>query len=285
MFAKNESMILLTEREISMAETTALSPNLGVQVSDVENLLDEVVIAQCLEALKWRGVLLIRGVNLDDEQQVAFSRRIGEVVSQRDQEIFKVSLDPTVNPLSEVLKGTFNWHIDGTYDQVPQKATTLTARHVAMVGGQTAFASTYAAYENLPEGERKRIDTLRVVHSFEAAQRRVFPSPSEKEVAGWRRVPTNEVSLVWRRRDGRRSMVLGATADHIVGMDPDESRALLAELEEWTTQERFRYTHEWREGDLVVWDNTGMLHRALPYEASSHRILHRTTMHGVEAFS
>jgi len=268
-----------------MVETTALSPHLAVQVTHVEHLLDEAVIAQCLEALKWRGVLLVRGARLDDEQQVAFSRKIGEVVTQRGQEIFKVSLDPTVNPLSEVLKGTFNWHIDGTYDQVPQKATTLTARHVAMVGGQTEFASTYAAYENLPEGERKRIDGLRVVHTFEAAQRKVVPDPSQKELASWRRVPSNEVSLVWRRRDGRRSMVLGATADHIVGMDPDESRALLAELEEWTTQERFRYTHEWQQGDLVVWDNTGMLHRALPYEASSHRTLHRTTMHGDEAFS
>jgi alpha-ketoglutarate-dependent taurine dioxygenase len=80
-------------------------------------------------------------------------------------------------------------------------------------------------------------------------------------------------------------MVLGATADHVVGMDPGESRALLDELEEWSTQPRFRYTHEWHEGDLVVWDNTGMLHRALPYDVSSRRILHRTTVHGVEAFA
>jgi alpha-ketoglutarate-dependent taurine dioxygenase len=268
-----------------MAETTALSPHLGVQVTGVENLLDDAVIAQCLEALKWRGVLLIRGANLDDDQQVTFSRKLGEVVSQRGQEIFKVSLDPNVNPLAEYLKGTFNWHIDGTYDKVPQKATTLTARHVAMTGGQTEFASTYAAYENLPEGEKKRIDNLRVVHSFEAAQRNVITDPTAENLAAWRRVPVNEVSLVWRRADGRRSMVLGATADHIVGMDPDESRALIDELEEWSTQPRFRYTHEWQEGDLVIWDNTGMLHRALPYEASSQRTLHRTTVHGVEAFA
>jgi hypothetical protein len=132
-----------------------------------------------------------------------------------------------VNPLAEYLKGTFNWHIDGTYDTVPQKATTLTARHVAMFGGQTEFASTYAAYENLPDGEKKRIDNLRVVHSFEAAQRNVITEPTEKDLAAWRRIPVNEVSLVWRRSDGRRSMVLGTTADHIVGMDPDESRSLL----------------------------------------------------------
>jgi alpha-ketoglutarate-dependent taurine dioxygenase len=283
-------MILLTGREISMVETTALSPHIGVQVTGVDDLLDETTLATCLEALKWRGVLLIRGLDLSDEQQVEFSRRIGEVVSQYDrvthsqQEIFKVSLDPTVNPLAEFLKGTFNWHIDGTYDAIPQKATTLTAKVVAMVGGQTEFASTYAAYEALPEDKKDQLDGLRVVHSFEAAQRGVIKNPTEKQREAWRRLPHNEVSLVWERADGRRSLVLGATAGHIVGLADDESRALLDELLEWSTQPRFRYTHEWHEGDLIVWDNTGMLHRALPYEASSQRTLHRTTMHGLEAF-
>ena len=273
-----------------MVETTALSPHIGVQVTGVDDLLDETTLATCLEALKWRGVLLIRGLHVADEQQVEFSRRIGEVVSQYDRvsashkEIFKVSLDPAVNPLAEFLKGTFNWHIDGTYDSIPQKATTLTAKVVAMTGGQTEFASTYAAYEALPQGKKEQIDGLRVVHSFEAAQRGVIDNPTEKQLAAWRRLPHNEVSLVWERADGRRSMVLGATAGHIVGMANDESRALLDELLEWSTQPRFRYTHEWQEGDLVVWDNTGMLHRALPYEASSHRTLHRTTVHGLEAF-
>jgi alpha-ketoglutarate-dependent taurine dioxygenase len=267
-----------------MVETTALAPHIGVQVTGVDNLLDEVTIATCLEALKWRGVLLIRGLRLDDGQQVAFSRRLGEVVSQRDKEIFTVSLDPSVNPLAEILKGTFNWHIDGTYDPVPQKATTLTAKVVAMDGGQTEFASTYAAYEALPAGKKEQIDGLRVVHSFEAAQKGVIDSPSEKQLAAWRRVPSNEVSLVWERTDGRRSLVLGSTAERVVGLAEEDSRALLDELLEWSTQPRFRYTHEWQEGDLVVWDNTGLLHRALPYSVESQRTLHRTTVHGMEAF-
>jgi len=126
---------------------------------------------------------------------------------------------------------------------------------------------------------------LRVHHSFEASQRLVTPHPSEKEAAAWRRVPTHEMSLVWKRRDGRRSLVIGSTAEYIVGMDPAESRVLLDELLEWATAPRFRYTHEWQEGDLVVWDNTGMLHRALRYEASSQRTLHRTTIYGDEAWS
>jgi alpha-ketoglutarate-dependent taurine dioxygenase len=277
-------MILVAGREISMVETAALSPHIGAEVTGVGNLLDETVIITCLEALKWRGVLLIRGLHLDDGQQVAFSRRIGEVVSQRGREIFTVSLDPAVNPLAEILKGTFNWHLDGTYDPVPQKATTLTAKVVAMTGGQTEFASTYAAYEALPQEKKQRIADLRVVHSFEAAQRGVIDNPSEAQLAAWRRVPLNEVSLVWERADGRRSLVLGSTADHIVGLAGQESRAILDELLEWCTQPRFRYTHHWQEGDLVAWDNTGLLHRARPYSVESQRTLHRTTVHGTEAF-
>jgi alpha-ketoglutarate-dependent taurine dioxygenase len=268
-----------------MVETRALSPSLGVEVTGVSDLLDDALISRCLEALKWRGVLLIRAAHLDDDAQFAFSRKLGEVVKLGGKEIFTVSLDPSKNPVAESLKGTFHWHIDGTTNEVPAKATTLTARHVAMTGGGTEFASTYAAYENLPETERKRYDGLRVVHAFEASQRLVKPNPTEKEVAAWRRIPSHEVSLVWKRRDGRRSIVIGATADHIVGMHPAESRALLDELLNWCTRERFCYAHDWQVGDLVMWDNTGMLHRALPYDASSERTLHRTTIVGDEAFT
>lgn len=271
-----------------MVETRALSPNLGVEVTGVTglaDLLDEKLVSRCVEALRWRGVLLVRGAHLDDESQLAFSRKLGEVVSLRGAEIFVVSLDPSQNPAAEYLKGTFNWHLDGTTDSVPIKATTLTARHVAMIGGGTEFANTYAAYENLPEQDRKRYDGLRVVHSFEAAQRLVNPDPTDEQLAIWRMQQPQEVSLVWQRRDGRRSLVIGATADHIVGMDPVESRALLDELLAWSTQDRFRYTHEWQTGDLVIWDNTGMLHRALPYDKASERRLHRTTIVGEEAFA
>jgi alpha-ketoglutarate-dependent taurine dioxygenase len=272
-------------RGILVIETKALIPNLGVEVTGVGNLLDDAVISRCLEALKWRGVLLIRGAHLDDEAQLTFSRKLGDVVTLGGNEIFTVSLDPAKNPAAEYLKATLHWHIDGTTDKVPIKATTLTARHVAMVGGGTEFANTYAAYENLPEKDRERYDTLRVHHCFEASQRLAKPDPTEADLARWRSVPSQDVPLVWKRRDGRRSLLIGATADHIIGMDPDESRELLDELLEWSTQERFRYTHEWAVGDLVMWDNTGMLHRAQPYDPSSERTLHRTTIFGDEAIA
>ncbi len=266
-------------------QTTALTPAMGVQVTGIDSLDDEVVIGRCLEALKWRGVLLIRGLHLDDDAQVAFSKKLGPVLAPAGREVFVVSLDPAKSRSAEYLKGTFNWHIDDTTNDIPAKATMLTARHVAMVGGGTEFASTYAAYENLPEQDRKRYEGLRVVHSFEAAQRLVHPDPSDEQLAAWRQLPTHESSLVWQRRDGRRSLVIGATADHIVGMRPEESRELLDELLAWSTQERFSYVHDWEPDDVVIWDNTGMLHRALPYDPSSERTMHRTTIAGDEAWA
>ncbi|MFJ8194031.1 TauD/TfdA dioxygenase family protein [Streptomyces sp. NPDC096094] len=268
-----------------MITSKALSSSLGVEFSGVTDPLDDAFVHRAAEALTWRGVILVRGLHLDDDQQLAFSRTLGEVVALRDQEIFPISINPAKSKSAKYLKGAFYWHLDGTSDDVPVKATTLTARHVATVGGGTEFASTYAAYENLPEKERERYESLRVVHSFEASQRLVNPDPTEQELAAWRTQPSHEMSLVWHRRDGRRSLVTGTTADHIVGMDPDESRALLDELLDWTTQDRFRYTHDWEVGDLVVWDNTGILHRALPYDESSERLLHRTTVVGDEAFA
>jgi alpha-ketoglutarate-dependent taurine dioxygenase len=273
----------------TMAETMALDAELGAELVDYgdgENLLDDAVIAQCREALKWRGVLLIRGAHLDDDTQVAFSRKFGgEGGVPGGRELSTITMDKKVNKLAEYLKGAFNWHLDDTTSDVPSRATMLTGRRLSSEGGGTEFANTYAAYENLPAHERKRYDGLRVVHSFEAAQRKVNPDPTDEELAGWRSAPTHESSLVWKRRDGRRSLVIGATADHIVGIPAEESRELLDELLAWATQSRFCYTHDWAVGDAVLWDNTAVLHRALPYDPSSDRMLRRTHVKGQEAWT
>jgi alpha-ketoglutarate-dependent taurine dioxygenase len=94
-----------------------------------------------------------------------------------------------------------------------------------------------------------------------------------------------EHPLVWRHASGRRSLVLGATAERIVGMSAAEGRALLDRLLEWATQPRFVYRHHWQVGDLVIWDNRGTMHRALPYSPTSNRVMHRTTLVGDEAIA
>jgi alpha-ketoglutarate-dependent taurine dioxygenase len=262
--------------------------NVGAAVEGVDRerlLTDEAFPAWCHAALEANGVLVFRDLHLDDATQVAFSKRLGRVEVFGDgehPEIFRVTLDPEKNPTADYLRGTFDWHIDGMTEDIPIKATLLSAHAVAELGGETEFASTYGAYDDLSDDEQERCLATRVVHSLEAAQRLVHPDPSPEELAVWRRRPSKEHPLVWRHQDGRRSLVLGATTSHVVGMDPDEGRALLDDLVEHSTTPERVYRHHWRVGDLVIWDNRGVLHRACPYDPTSPRDMHRTTLSGDE---
>jgi alpha-ketoglutarate-dependent taurine dioxygenase len=254
---------------------------------DGDRLLDDDDFpAAAMVALEENGVLLFRELHLKDDAQIVFSQKldaVGKAEPAPAPSIYKVSLDPTKTATAEYLKGTLYWHIDGAQDEVPTKATMLSAHVLSSHGGETEFASTYAAYDDLSEEEKERFAALRVLHSFEASQRLVNPDPSPDELAKWRLRPDREHPLVWRHRSGRRSLVIGATADYVVGMDRDVGRGLLADLEARATAEDCVYRHVWTPGDLVIWDNTGVMHRVQPYDPSSAREMHRTTMSGDEA--
>ena len=273
---------------MAVITTERLSATVGAAVEGVEaaQLLDDADLpAFCLEALEANGALVFRDLHLDDDTQVAFSQRLGQVErvgSGERPEIFRVTLDPKKNPSAAYLRGTFDWHIDGCTDDIPIMATLLSAHAVADSGGETEFASTYAAYDDLTDDEKEPLSSVRVVHTFEAAQRLVNNDPSPAELEMWRSRPAKEHPLVWRHQTGRNSLVLGATADHVVGMDREEGRALLADLLARATTPDRVYRHEWRVGDLVIWDNRGVLHRACPYDPASPRDMHRTTLTGDE---
>lgn len=269
-------------------ETVKLTETVGVEVRgvDVGRLLDDDALpAWTLDTLGANGVLVFRDLHIDDSAQVAFSKRLGRVEvfgSGEHPEIFRVTLDPAKNRAAAYLRGTFDWHIDGLTDDIPIMATLLAAHGVAESGGETEFASSYGAYDDLTDEERRRFESIRVVHSIEAAQRRLTRDPTDEQLAMWRTRPPKEQPLIWRHRDGRNSVVLGPTADHVVGMDADEGRALLDDVLARATAPDRVYRHEWRLGDLVIWDNRGVLHRALPYDPASPRDMHRTTLHGDE---
>jgi len=273
---------------MSPVTTRPLSESVGVEVlgADRDALVhDPELPERCLGWLDAHGVLVFRGLRLDDSAQVAFARRLGEPETfpgGEHPEIFVVTLDPAKSRSADYLRGTFDWHIDGMTEAIPIMATMLSARAVADSGGETEFASTYAAYEALDAAERAAIDDVRVVHSLEAANRLVWPDPTDEQLAMWRRRAPREHPLVWRHRDGRRSLVLGATTDHVVGMGAAEGRALLDDLLARSTPPERVYRHEWAVGDLVIWDNRGVLHRACPYGPASPRDMHRTTLYGDE---
>lgn len=277
------SLLTITKLSESVgAEVTGLDPNHLAANDPVGNAI--------LDALEDNGVLVFRGLHLEAEAQVAFCRRLGEVDHTSDGHhpvagIYPITLNKSKNASAEYLKATFDWHIDGctpTGDDCPQKATVLSALQVADWGGETEFANSYAAYDALDDQEKKRFATLRVVHSLEASQRRINPNPTPEVLARWRSRRAHEHPLVWTHRSGRKSLVLGASADYVVGVDVDEGRALLDGLLQRATQRDMVYSHSWSVGDTVIWDNRGVLHRAAPYDPDSPREMLRTTVLGDE---
>ena len=208
--------------------------------------------------------------------------------------MYKITLDPRENPSgAEYLKNTIGWHIDGLFDDgPPAKATMLTGRRLSATGGQTEFCSTYAAYDDLPERDKEYYESLSILHSLEASHRSTRPNLGKEEEARWReaearrdrsgRRGAKEHPLVWHHRSGRKSLVLGMSSDHVVGLPAAESRALIEKLTAHATRREIVYRHEWTAGDLLMWDNCGVMHRVIPYDAHSGRMMHRTTLYGVE---
>ncbi|WP_063002658.1 TauD/TfdA dioxygenase family protein [Nocardia mikamii] len=269
-----------------------LGTDVGAQISGVDRdqlLTDDTVAATILDALETHGVLVFRDLHLDPETQVAFCRKLGPIDTEPGHHpvegIYRVSLDTGKNSSASYLRATFDWHIDGCTpqdDAYPQMATMLSAKAVAASGGDTEFASTYKAFDNLSETEREQLAALRVVHSLEASQRLVTPDPTPEQLAAWHRRPSKEHPLIWTHKTGRKSLVLGASTDHVVGMDPEQSRRLLDDLLDRCTAPDRVYRHEWSVGDTVIWDNRGVIHRATPYDSGSPREMLRTTVLGDE---
>jgi alpha-ketoglutarate-dependent taurine dioxygenase len=277
-------------------EVENIKPNVGAIVHVERSALPEKDVARaCLELLEQRGVLVFPRIGLSDAEQLAFTDALGARVNYSRSvaggdaatpDVYTITLDPRINTEPEYVLGTFFWHMDGiTSDIPPPRATVLTARSVAAKGGQTEFASTYAAYQALPEDEKAELTGLRVVHSVQAAVRAVVDLGTREAVQRSRGSYVKTHPLVWTHRSGRKSLLVGYTADYVAEMSLAEGRALLARLLEWTAQPDFTYRHQWQEGDLVVWDNCGVLHRVVPYAQASGRVMHRTSVAGVEAVS
>lgn len=250
---------------------------------DLDTLISGREAANIRTTLEQRGVVFFRGLDISDQQQVAIAKTLGDVVANEGEDgIYKISLDKSVNQRAQYLKGSLFWHFDGSLQPYPNLATLLRAVKLSDYGGDTEFCNTYAAYDDLPQSEKDAIADVRVVHSAERSQYYVTPEMSYEEVTFWQKSPTKVCPLVWTHQSGRKSLLLGATADYVVGMSVEDSRALLARLRDWATQPQYVYRHQWQLGDLLIWDNTGTMHRALPYAEDSGRLMHRTILAGDE---
>ena len=280
---------------MSKVSIEPIKPHIGgiVHVGKA-HLCDDATVEACRAALEDRGVLVFPRINLTDAEQLAFTDKFGERVSftnsvpggegDDDSELYKITLDKEFNSEPEYVLGTWFWHIDGvTIDQPLPKATMLSARKLSPTGGQTEFASTLAAWACLPEEEKAAIADLQVIHRMEASMRPMYVDMPAERLGRYRSMATVMLHpLVWTQASGRKSLVLGTHADEIVGQSLPAGRSLLARLTEWCAQKQFTYSHEWQEGDFVIWNNCGVMHRVVPYDATSGRMMHRTTIMGAE---
>lgn len=268
-----------------------LQPKIATAIyTDKETLLSGEKSQEIREVMERRGVIAFPEINLTDEEQIAFTHTLGTFAHEEGEgsggkdTVYPITMDESINPIASYLKGAFFWHIDGTMSDRPILASIMSARALAPEGGETEFANTYAAWDELPEDEKAQIEKLQVVHAMWRSQLYWKPEPSSAELRQWMARGSNTLPLVWKHRSGRKSLVLGATALQVEGMDITESEALLVHLRDWSTQQQFVYRHTWKLGDMVIWDNTGTMHRAMSYDHKSGRLMQRTKLEGEEAF-
>jgi alpha-ketoglutarate-dependent 2,4-dichlorophenoxyacetate dioxygenase len=275
---------------------TRLAPALGALIEGVEitRPLAAAVFAEIRAAFEEHSVLVFHGQPLDDDAQMVFSKNFGPLevtlsvnpaagtpfARQSNLDIRTGEVIPPDDRRMIYQRANMLWHSDSSFKRVPALCSLLSARIVPPEGGATEFTSTRAAYAALPEGTRAAVEDLMVIHDFSWSRDQISPGFFTAE----ERAPYPPVRHRLVRRNpvnGRRSMLIGAHASSIEGMTLEAGRAFLKELLEHAGRPEFRYRHEWREGDLVVWDNRAVLHRATPYDTVRYRrLMQRTTVSG-----
>jgi len=274
----------MTDTVSSALKTTEIKPKVGTIIhADKEVLLSGEYASEIQDLMEQRGVLVFPKINFTDEEQIAFTNLLGGIARENTgEEIFPISMDLSRSEGSKYLLGSFYWHFDGFSQPMPVRASLLCAKTLSPEGGNTEFANCYAAYEDLP-GEDKEL--LKGLHAEHSAWNTLFyydNEPAQETLEAYMEVPEAELPLVWKHQSGRKSLVLGCSAHHVIGMHHKEGAKLLNRMREWVTSEPYHYSHEWSVGDMVIWDNTGTLHRAMPYDPGCGRELHRTKLEGEE---
>jgi alpha-ketoglutarate-dependent 2,4-dichlorophenoxyacetate dioxygenase len=272
-----------------------LHPLFVAEVSgvDLTRPVDAATVGALREAFDEHSILVFRGQDITDEQQVAFSEHFGPLermligsqgggtplawLTNVDRETGRI-IPPDDKRMIRNLCNMM-WHSDSSFKKVPALASILSGREVAGEGGETQFATMRAAYDTLPEAMKRRIEGLVAEHSFAYSRSLVDRTLLSQEMKD--EVPPVQQSLVRQNpANGRKAIYVGSHASHILGMPVEEGRGLLKRLLDHATQDRFVYTHKWRNKDIVMWDNRAVMHRGRPWDYMKPRVMHRTTVAG-----
>ena len=244
------------------------------------------------------AVLVFHDQKITDEQQMAFSKNFGPLEDARGGNITKPEdkrLATGMNDVSNLGRdgqplaresrvrlfnlGNMLWHSDSSFRPIPAKYSLLSARVVNPTGGNTEFADMRAAYDTLDAPTKALIEGLICEHSLMYSRGSLgMLDYSDEELAMFR--PVRQRLVRTHPVSGRKSLYLSSHAGTIIGMPTPEARILLKDLTEHATQPKFVYVHQWRVGDLVMWDNRQMMHRVRRYDEGQPRDMRRTTVAG-----
>jgi alpha-ketoglutarate-dependent 2,4-dichlorophenoxyacetate dioxygenase len=265
----------------------------GVTLADV--VADDAAYAAARAAFEQHSVLVLRNQQVTDEIQLAFSRRFGppevtKVGSQGTGSHFVIL--STIGPDGKVVdpdhrlslrnKANQLWHTDSSFKRVPALTSILSARIIPARGGETEYVSTRLAFERLDEGLRDKLENSFAWHDYAHSRSQVAPdlaSPEERAA-----LPPQCWRMVWKNPlNGRGAIYLASHAYAVEGMEPAAGKRLIDELMEAATAPSTSYLHQWREGDVVMWDNRATMHRGRPWPAHEPRLMVRTTISATEA--
>jgi alpha-ketoglutarate-dependent 2,4-dichlorophenoxyacetate dioxygenase len=273
-----------------------LEEYIGAEVEgvDITAPIDEQTFRQLRDAFYKHSVLVFHDQDITDAQQVIFSEGFGPLEMSLPSDpfggggpIFKISnvdadgqVIPAEDPLTLYQSGNLLWHSDGSFREVPLRASLLSAKVIPPEGGETEFASQRAAYAALSPEKKSLLEGLVAEHSMAHSRAQVAPDLLRKsfqdEVPPVRQLLVRTISAT-----GEKVLLIGSYASQVIGWPFEKGRDLLQELLQWSTQPQFVYRHQWRVNDLVMWDNRLCLHRGRPWDVGNDkRIMHRTTLAG-----
>ena len=258
----------------------------GIRIAD----LDEPTWRSLHDAWLQYALLIFPGQFLKKDEQIAFAKRFGQLEFEMGA-VSNVREDGTLRVEAEgddvvkILKGNEGWHADSTFKPIQAKGAVFSAEVVPTVGGHTGWADMRAAYDALDDATRARIAPLQAYHSLHYSQSRIGHRPKEG-TEDYRRLgfagDENVLRpLVKTHPDtGRKSLLIGRHAHDIPGLAPEESEELLQELIDFACQPPRVYHHDWRAGDVVIWDNRCLLHQATPFDMTQPRVMWHTRIAG-----
>ena len=273
---------------------TPVSPALGAEIGgvDIAQGISEAHFAELRQAYCDYGVIFLRDQDITPEQHIAFAERWGKINVNR---FFKA--DETYPLIAEVRKEAdqkanigSSWHTDHSYDQIPAMGSVLYAREVPSVGGDTLFASMYAAHDALSDGLRQMLSGMRAEHSSRHAFGDVAYVDTDLDDLGGRLGNTNAATqdavhpvIIRHPLSGRPALyVNGDFTVKFEGWSKEESQPLLDYLYAHASRNEFTCRFKWRKGSMAIWDNRATHHCALNDYHGERRLMHRITIDGVE---